>query len=145
MYNIVENRRKNNINGYGDRKRIKDCTYRENNREKRNKANRIWRKNNLERKQKTNRAWCKNNKNKTREYRQNSRTAKLNARPVWLTKKQRSKIKQFYTKASKMEGDYHVDHIIPLQGKNVCGLHVPWNLQVIPAKKNISKGNKFSG
>ena len=38
---------------------------------------------------------------------------------------------------------WHIDHIIPLQGRNVCGFHVWSNLQVIPAVQNLSKGNKY--
>jgi len=50
------------------------------------------------------------------------------------------KIREIYKKSKK---GYHVDHIIPLQGKNVSGLHVENNLRIIKATSNLSKGNKF--
>lgn len=72
---------------------------------------------------------------------------KLNATPSWLTEDDHWLMKEAYELArlrTKMFGFvWHVDHIVPLQGKNVCGLHVPINLQVIPASVNCSKGNRF--
>lgn len=69
------------------------------------------------------------------------------ATPTWLTKEQKDNIKQLYIEAqklSKLTGvRYEVDHIIPLINENVCGLHVPWNLQVIPKLENLKKANKI--
>ena len=75
------------------------------------------------------------------------RAIKLQSTPIWLTDAELIQIRQYYIDAHILEVDtgnkYHVDHIVPLQGKNVCGLHVPWNLQVIPAKENLQKSNKL--
>jgi hypothetical protein len=74
-------------------------------------------------------------------------TKKKNAYPKWLTKDQKVEIKRMYILASaltKVTGiQYDVDHIIPLQGKNVSGLHIPSNLQILTRAENCSKGNRF--
>ena len=75
------------------------------------------------------------------------RASKLNATPSWLTEEHHDQIKLLYAHAKECElltGDkYHVDHIVPLKGENVSGLHVPWNLQVLPADINIKKSNSY--
>jgi len=76
------------------------------------------------------------------------RSARLNATPPWLTDSQNEDIQNFYWLSKDLtavSGEiYHVDHIVPLQGKNICGLHVPWNLQILPADINLSKGNSYA-
>lgn len=75
------------------------------------------------------------------------KTAKLQRTPAWLTLDDHWMIEQAYDLAAlraEMFGfAWHVDHIIPLQGKMVSGLHVPNNLQVIPALVNMAKNNQF--
>ena len=69
------------------------------------------------------------------------------ATPKWLTRKQKSEIRQLYQIAITMTQttgeQYVVDHIVPLRGESVCGLHVPWNLRVITQEENLAKSNKL--
>jgi len=87
--------------------------------------------------------WCEANPHMVNARTARRRARKLRATPAWLTEEHHQKILDIYTEAAERDGDWHVDHIIPLKGKNVRGLHVPWNLQVLPARENISKGNRM--
>lgn len=72
--------------------------------------------------------------------------AKLNRTPFWLNDGQLFEMESVYKYCASLRAiglDYEVDHIIPLQGKTVSGLHAPWNLQVITASENAAKGNRI--
>lgn len=92
--------------------------------------------------------WRKRFPEKHASYEGTRRARKLSATPSWLTSEQKAHMKRTYKLRdfiSKETGiPYHVDHIVPLKGKNICGLHVPWNLRVIPAIDNLSKHNNFN-
>jgi hypothetical protein len=69
------------------------------------------------------------------------------ATPNWLSAESKEKIKQIYLQArhmTELTGEkYVVDHQIPLRGKTVCGLHVPWNLEIMTHAANCKKHNKL--
>jgi hypothetical protein len=90
--------------------------------------------------------WGKDNPVKILAHTRRQQTKRLMRCPKWLTADDHWMIQQAYDLASlrtKMFGfSWHVDHILPLQGKTVSGFHVPANLQVIPAVDNVRKGNR---
>ena len=66
--------------------------------------------------------------------------------PKWLTKEAKSLITAIYKEAKALRKgglNVHVDHIIPLLGNNISGLHVPENLEIVPALDNLTKRNKW--
>lgn len=77
------------------------------------------------------------------------RATRLNATPPWLNDAQRKQIAALYRRAAYLTRKtgiaHHVDHIVPLQHADVCGLHVPWNMQILTATENLSKNNSFDG
>ena len=114
---LREKRKKYHLNN-----KDKAKEYKLKNKDKIKEANRLYRLNNPH---------IKNTANAIR------RATKLNATPKFANIK---KIKEIYKNCPK---GFHVDHIIPLKNKLVCGLHVEWNLQYLPAKENLSKSNKL--
>jgi len=102
---------------------------------------------NREKARKTTREWQIANPSKVNTYFAKHRATKLQATPDWLTNKHHLQIEGFYLLAKEMEKQlndkYEVDHIVPLKGKTVSGLHVPWNLQILTKKENCSKNNSF--
>lgn len=95
---------------------------------------------------KSTKAWTVKNYHNKLATNAKRRATKLKATPKWLTKQQLAEIANIYKQAKQLEKEtglkYHVDHIIPLKGKDVCGLHTPWNLQIPKAEENIRKSNR---
>ena len=123
--------------------------WRKNNREKIDAATKKWKENNPEAHKKIQSRTKQKNSgrvnalNKFRQLEKKNRTPKwLNDDDVWVMKE----IYDLAAQRTKLFGfAWHVDHIIPLKGKTVSGLHVPNNLRVIEGTLNLRKNNKFEG
>lgn len=125
----------------------KALEWRNNNPEKAKKLSARVYKNNKENRDAYMVEWRKANRPKMRALSAKKRAALLERTPKWLPKEHLEQIKTEFELAEwcsqVMNGVYHVDHVVPLRGKTVSGLHVPWNLRVIPAKDNLEKSNKW--
>lgn len=88
-------------------------------------------------------SWRDANPGKSGFYCANRRSRVANQTPSWVDLKD---LEGYYVMAARLTKctgiPHHVDHIFPIKGKNSSGLHVPWNLQVIPAHINHKKHNK---
>lgn len=91
--------------------------------------------------------WLKANPDRKNAHHASRRAAKLQASPPWLTASQRAEMEACYVDAAQRAQEtgieHHVDHIEPLRGRKSCGLHVPWNLQVLTWEENLKKGNRL--
>lgn len=120
----------------------------ERNKEREKQKSREYREANKERVRQRMREYCKTNPDKYNMYNATRRAFKLRATPAWLTATHKAQIKAMYAKAIRLTAktgiNYHVDHIVPLKNSLVCGLHVPWNLQVITKTENIVKNNRLT-
>ena len=106
---------------------------------------RKWREENPDRNRERQREWRQANPDRLAELSAGRRAWRLKATPAWAD---REVIAFFYSVAreeTERTGEqHHVDHIVPLRGKNVCGLHVEANLQILTASQNLRKNNKLN-
>jgi hypothetical protein len=103
----------------------------------------VWCLNNKDRKRDVDKAWAKNNRHLRTSYSAKRRAKERKAAPPWLTAEHRDAIAKIYAEAleltQRLSTRHEVDHIVPLSGKTVSGLHVPWNLRAIPAQENNTR------
>lgn len=92
------------------------------------------------------RDYRKANMDKVYAHNGSRRQAEKTARPIWADLNEIAKLYEWSDFITKETGiRHHVDHIIPLKGKTVCGLHIHPNMQVIPATENLRKSASFNG
>jgi len=117
--------------------------------EKRTALAKRWARKNPEKRRAICRKYEHKNKGKYVFYSRSKQMRRCQATPKWLTPEQLDQIEMLYILAdsfTRITGiKHHVDHIHPIKGNGVRGLHVPWNLQILSQSENCSKSNKFDG
>lgn len=98
-----------------------------------------WRADNPGRNTEYARGWRAANPGKQNAYKMARRAAVLQATPAWADM---AAIERIYEEAALL--GMEVDHVYPLRGENVCGLHVENNLQLLTRRDNAVKGNRVS-
>lgn len=123
---------------------LHNSTYRKKNLEKVKQTRVLWAKKNPEKISKNQTIYRKRNLSLYSKNEAKRRAKKYRATPSWANEFFIEEIYHLAKIRTQVLGTpWEVDHIIPLQNKLVCGLHVENNLQVIPMKQNRSKGNKY--
>lgn len=103
----------------------------------------IWRNENKEAVKKARDKWASKNTHKLREKNMRRYVSQTQQTPKWLNAGHKAEIEGFYF-FCQLFRNHQVDHIVPIRGKNVSGMHVPWNLQVLTAEQNRAKSNFFN-
>lgn len=135
---LEERRRRGRINAANSRTR---------NPERSKEVRRLWEEANRQKIREKAAAWKKANPSIFAHHQMLRKARQNQATPPWLSESELLRIKCIYQVAAmrnrESDDSWQVDHIVPLLGKEVCGLHVPWNLRVIPAEENWKKGNRL--
>jgi hypothetical protein len=129
---------------FGLRGQCKPCAYKYNIKTAKDRAKKSYIKH-REKRQEYSKKHYRENIDRYFEYALKRKEGEKKRTPHWADK---AKIKEIYIEKDKLNKEsgfvkYHVDHVVPLNGKLVSGLHVPNNLQIILASENMSKKNKF--
>lgn len=125
----------------------KSSLWRANNRDKMRKYQKEWTLRNKEQSVKAIKKWKLENKEALDESSAKRRAIKENAMASWYGELDELVMREAFSLAKLRKQatgiDWHIDHMIPLQAKECCGLHCASNIQVIPAKLNVTKINKM--